>query len=308
MPKLLVLLLGLALPDIPAVLAQKPADVTELPGVVVTAPVNQQSEPYWIKPEKVILENDLRRNREAGLGDMLSRELGISSSSFGPGASRPIIRGQDSSRIRILESGVGMGDLSVISPDHAVATETLNASRIEILRGPATLLYGSGTSNGVVNVINDRIPDRMYKSAQGHFEGRFNSAMEERSGIFSASGSRGQISWNIEGAKRKTDDIKIPGRADPANPDSGLGVVRNSAIDSSNVSVGSSYIGELGYVGLSVTHLENFYGIPGPEGAKIDMGQTRYGLAGELDDPVKGFQQLKMRVNYNDYQHDELEG
>lgn len=308
MPKLLVLLIGLALPDIPAVLAQKPADVTELPGVVVTAPVNQQSEPYWIKPEKVILENDLRRNREAGLGDMLSRELGISSSSFGPGASRPIIRGQDSSRIRILESGVGMGDLSVISPDHAVATETLNASRIEILRGPATLLYGSGTSNGVVNVINDRIPDRMYKSMQGHFEGRFNSAMGERSGIFSASGSRGQISWNIEGAKRKTDDIKIPGRADPANPDSGLGVVRNSAIDSSNISVGSSYIGELGYVGLSVTHLENFYGIPGPEGAKIDMGQTRYGLAGELDDPIKGFQQLKMRVNYNDYQHNELEG
>ena len=308
LPKLLVLLIGLVFQDAPTVYAQKSADVTELPGVVVTAPVNQQSEPYWIKPEKVISENDLRRNREAGLGDMLSRELGISSSSFGPGASRPIIRGQDSSRIQILESGVSMGDLSVISPDHAVATETLNASRIEILRGPATLLYGSGTSNGVVNVINDRIPDRIYKSAQGHFEGRFNSALEERSGIFSASGSRGQVSWNIEGAKRKTNDIKVPGRADPADPESGLGVVRNSAIDSSNISAGGSYIGERGYVGLSVSHLENFYGIPGPEGAKIDLGQTRYGLAGELDDPIKGFQQLKMRVNYNDYQHDELEG
>ncbi len=305
---LFALCVTLMLIEITVVIAQDAVDVTELPGVIVTAPVNQQSEPYWVRPESVVQGDELRRKREAGLGDMLSRELGVSSSSFGPGASRPIIRGQDSSRIRVLESGVGMGDLSVISPDHAVATDTLSASRIEILRGPATLLYGSGTSGGVVNVINDRIPDRLYKSAQGHFEGRFNSALEERSGIFSASGSQGQLSWHIEGAKRKTNDIKIPGRADHSDPDSGLGVVKNSAIDSSNISVGGSYIGEQGYMGLSVLHLENLYGIPGPEGAKIDMAQTRYGLAGELDNPVNGFRQLKMRVNYNDYQHNELEG
>ncbi|WP_244907557.1 TonB-dependent receptor [Nitrosomonas aestuarii] len=293
--------------DMPAASAQETIDVSELPGVIVTAPANQQSEPYWVKPEKVLQGDDLRRKREVGLGDTLSRELGISSSSFGPGASRPIIRGQDSSRVRVLESGVSMGDLSVISPDHAVATEMLNTSQIEILRGPATLLYGSGTSGGIVNVITGRMPDRLFKSTQGQFEGRFNSALEERSGVFSASGSQGQISWSIEGAKRKTNDIKIPGRADINNTDSGLGVVKNSAIDSSNISVGTSYIGERGYVGLSVSRLENFYGIPGPEGAKVDMGQTRYGLAGELDNPIKGFDQLKMRVNFNDYQHDELE-
>ncbi|HBV21198.1 MAG TPA: TonB-dependent receptor, partial [Nitrosomonas sp.] len=162
----------------PLVFAQAAVDVTKLPGVIVTAPANQQSEPYWVKPDRVLQGDDLRRKREAGLGDTLSRELGVSSSSFGPGASRPIIRGQDSSRVRVLESGVSMGDLSVISPDHAVATETLNVSQIEILRGPATLLYGSGASGGIVNVITDRMPDRLYKSTQGQFEGRFNSALE----------------------------------------------------------------------------------------------------------------------------------
>ncbi|SER24997.1 iron complex outermembrane recepter protein [Nitrosomonas sp. Nm51] len=302
-----VLAIALILSQASVVFAQALTDVAELPGMVVTAPADQRSDPDWVRPEKVLREDALRRKREAGLGDMLSREPGVSSSSFGPGASRPIIRGQDSSRTRVLESGVGMGDLSVISPDHAVASDTLNISRIEILRGPATLLYGSGTSGGVVNVISARIPDRMYKSAQGHFEGRFNSALEERSGVFSASGGHGQFAWHVDGAKRKTSDVKIPGRADPDNPDSENGVIRNSAIDSSNVSAGGSYIGERGYVGVSVSRLDNFYGIPGPESAKIDMDQTRYGLSGELDSPARGFQKLKMRINYNDYQHDELE-
>ncbi|MDR4515649.1 TonB-dependent receptor domain-containing protein [Nitrosomonas sp.] len=305
--RLAVLAIAFGLFETPVAFAQKLDDVAELPGLTVTAPVNFGSEPDWVRPEKVLQEDELRRKREASLGDMLSRELGVSSSSFGPGASRPIIRGQDSSRIQVLESGVGMGDLSVISPDHAVASDTLNASKIEILRGPATLLYGSGTSGGVVNVISERIPDRMFKSPQGHFEGRFNSALEERSGVFSASGSQGQLAWHIDGAKRKTNDVKIPGRADRTNSDSESGVIRNSAIDSSNISAGASYIGERGYVGLSVSRLDNFYGIPGPELAKIDMNQTRYGLAGELDNPVWGFQKLKMRVNYNDYRHDELE-
>jgi len=183
----------------------------------------------------------------------------------------------------------------------------LNASRIEILRGPSTLLYGSGVSGGVVNVINDRIPDRLFKVPQANFEGRFNSALEERNGALNASGSLGKISWNIEGAKRKTNDVHIPGLANVNDPDGVIGFVRNSAIDTSNLSVGSSYVGERGFLGMSISRLENFYGIPGPEGAKIDMSQTRYALASDVDNPLKGFQQLKARFNYNDYQHNELE-
>ncbi|WP_394808041.1 TonB-dependent receptor [Nitrosomonas sp.] len=279
----------------------------ELPSVQITAPNASSAESSGVKADIVLQGDRLRRKRETNLGDTLSHELGVTSSSFGPGAGRPIIRGQDGPRVQVLENGVGTGDLSIISPDHAVATETLNASRIEILRGPSTLLYGSGVSGGVVNVVNDRIPDRLFKTPQANFEGRFNSALEERNGALNASGSLGRMSWNIEGAKRKTNDVHIPGRANPNDPNSEVGFIRNSAIDSSNLSVGSSYIGDRGFVGMSVSKLENFYGIPGPEGAKIDMSQTRYGLAGDLDNPLKGFQQLKVRFNYNDYQHKELE-
>ncbi len=298
---LLVLLL-----DAPDSHAQTTSKDVELPDVVITAPATSSPESAGFKADTVVQGDRLRRNRAANLGDTLSHELGVSSSSFGPGAGRPIIRGQDGPRVQVLENGIGTGDLSVISPDHAVATETLNASRIEILQGPATLLYGSGVSGGAVNVINARIPDRLFKTPQGNFEGRFNSALEERSGALSASGSMGKMSWNLEGNKRLTNDVHIPGRANVHDPNSDVGFIRNSAIDTSNLSAGGSYVGERGFIGVSVSRLDNLYGIPGPEGSKIDMGQTRYGLAGDLDNPLKGFEQLKVRFNYNDYRHNEL--
>lgn len=290
-----------------SIYAQNAPKNIQLPGVKITAPTTSSAESTGFKADMIIHRDRLRQKREANLGDTLAHELGVTSSSFGPGSGRPIIRGQDGERVRVMENSMGTGDISVISPDHAVATETLNATRIEILRGPSTLLYGSGVSGGIVNVLNDRIPDRLFKTPQANFEGRFNSALEERSGVLTASGSKGQVSWNIEGMKRKTNDIHIPGRANPNDPESEIGLVRNSAIDSSNLSAGSAYIGERGFVGMSISRLENFYGIPGPEGAKIDMGQTRYGLAGDLDNPLKGFQQLRTRFTYNDYQHKELE-
>lgn len=304
--ELLVVILVLLLPDIPAVHAQRVNKNVELPGVVITAPTASSGESTGIKADTVVQGDRLRRNRETNLGDTLSHELGVSSTSFGPGAGRPIIRGQDGPRVQVLENGIGTGDISTISPDHAVATETLSASRIEILRGPSTLLYGSGVSGGVVNVVNERIPDRLFKTPQANFEGRFNSALEERNGVLTASGSKGQVSWNIEGVKRKTNDVHIPGRADINDPNSDVGFIKNSAIDSSNLSVGGAYVGERGFMGVSISRLDNFYGIPGAEGAKIDMGQTRYGLAGDLDNPLKGFEQLKVRFNYNDYRHNEL--
>ena len=286
--------------------AQTAGRNVELPGVMITAPVSNSAESSGLKADTVVQGDRLRRNRAANLGDTLSHELGVSSSSFGPGAGRPIIRGQDGPRVQVLENGIGTGDLSVISPDHAVATETLNASRIEILQGPATLLYGSGVSGGVVNVINARIPDRMFKTPQANFEGRFNSALEERSGALNASGSMGKMSWYLEGNKRITSDVHIPGRANVHDPNSDVGFIRNSAIDASNLSVGGSYVGERGFIGVSIARLDNLYGIPGPEGSKIDMAQTRYGLAGDWDNPLRGFEQLKVRFNYNDYRHNEL--
>jgi iron complex outermembrane receptor protein len=294
---------------VPPVQAQAIPKDSVLPPVVVTgAPFENRSELDMAQPVSVLRGDDLRRKREASLGDTLSRELGVASSSFGPGAGRPIIRGLDGPRIRVLENGIGTLDLSSISPDHAVTAESLNASQIEILRGPATLLYGSGVSGGIVNVVNDRIPSQRFKSVKGDFEARGNTATEERTGAFNASGSAGQASWSIGGFRRKTGDYHIPGRANENDPNSRKGIVENSAVNSAGVSAGVSFVGERGFIGGSFSHLESKYGVPSPEGSKIDLNQNRYDLSGELDNPVIGFEKLKVRMGYNDYKHNEVEG
>ena len=277
------------------------------PVVVTATPFENRGELDMAQPVSVLRGDDLRRKREASLGDTLSRELGVASSSFGPGAGRPIIRGLDGPRIRVLENGIGTLDISSISPDHAVTTESLNASQIEILRGPATLLYGSGASGGVVNVVNNRIPSQLFKSPKGDLEVRGNTATEERTGAFNAAGSMRQMSWSIGGFRRKTDDYHIPGRANESDPASPKGIVENSAVNSGGLSGGASFVGERGFLGGSVGHLESKYGIPGPEGARIDLKQTRYDFSSELDKPVAGFEKLKVRMGYNDYKHAEIE-
>ncbi|MCC2681664.1 MAG: TonB-dependent receptor [Nitrosospira multiformis] len=291
-----------------SVQAQKAEKIEVLNPVVVTAtPFEDRTELDIAQPVSILKGDDLRRKREASLGDTLSHELGVTSSFFGPGAGRPIIRGLDGPRVRVLENGIGTLDISSISPDHAVTAESLNASQIEILRGPSTLLYGSGASGGVVNVVNGRIPKQLFKSIKGNIEARGNTATEERAGAFNASGSIGQASWSVGGFKRKTDDYHIPGRANESDPGSRKGIVENSAINSGGLSGGGSYVGERGFVGGSISRMDNEYGIPGPEGSKIDLKQTRYDLAGELDKPMVGFERLKVRMGYNDYKHNEIE-
>ena len=272
--------------------------VTELPSVVVTtSPFKDRSDLDMAQPVTVLKGEDLRRKRESSIGDTLSRELGVASSSFGPGAGRPIIRGLDGPRVQVLENGISTLDLSTTSPDHAVAVESFNASQIEILRGPAVLLYGGGATGGVVNVVTGRVPSRLFKSPTGDVEIRGNTATEERSGAFNAKGSPGQhFSWSVGGFKRKTSDYDTP-----------VGRVRNSAINSEGISIGGSFVGERGFLGGSVSRLENEYGVPSPEGSKIDLKQTRYDLSGELDRPLIGFEKLKVRMGYNDYKHNEIE-
>ena len=163
---------------------------TKLPAVTITAdPFGNHTELDTAQPASVLKGDRLRHKREASLGDTLSGELGVASSSFGPGAGRPIIRGLDGPRIQILENGMDILDVSTTSPDHAVTVESLNASQIEVLRGPATLLYGGGSIGGIVNVVNNKIPRRLFKSFTGNFEGRGNTTTEEKSGAFNVNGS-----------------------------------------------------------------------------------------------------------------------
>lgn len=144
-----------------------------MPELVITStPFKDRSELNMTQPTSILQGDNLRRKRETSLGDTLINEVGVTSSSFGPGAGRPIIRALDGPRIQVLENGIGSLDVSSLSPDHPVAIETLNASQIEILRGPATLLYGGGATGGVVNTVNRNIPNQLYKTLTGSFEAR----------------------------------------------------------------------------------------------------------------------------------------
>jgi iron complex outermembrane recepter protein len=308
-------------------LAEDLSKTIKLPEIIITStPFKDRSELNMTQPTTVLHGENFRRKREITLGDTLSTELGVASSSFGPGAGRPIIRALDGPRIQVLENGIGTLDVSSLSPDHAVTIETLNATQIEILRGPATLLYGGGATGGIVNAVTGRIPNELFKSLSGNFEVRGNTATEERTGSFNVKHSFGQTSWSVGAFKRKTGDYSIPGQAiinsasqihnepndhdddhDHQNVNNKKNVVRNSAVDSQGLSVGGSYVGERGFFGGSVSLLESKYGIPTPEQPTIDLTQARYNLAGELENPLTGLEKLKVRMGYNDYKHDELE-
>ncbi len=289
--------------------AEETNNPVELQSVTVTStPFEDRNELEMAQPVTVLQGEDLRRKRSTSLGDTLSNELGVSSSSYGPAASRPIIRGMDGPRIKVMENGIDSLDLSSVSPDHGVSIESLNASQIEILRGPATLLYGGNAMGGVVNVVSGRIPDRLFKSVNGNIEVRGNTATEERSGGVNLMGSINRsISWRVGGFKRKTEDYDIPGHAIKNDPDSSKGVVKNSATDSESVSLGTSYIGEKGFLGGSFSRFLSEYEIPTPESPTIDLKQSRFDLAGELDNPFIGFEKLKIRAGYNNYDHNEIE-
>ena len=276
--------------------------------VVVTAsPFDGQSDLNMAQPASVLRGERLDRRQATTLGDTLATEPGVQSSYFGPGAGRPIIRGQDGARVRVLDGGVGTGDASAISPDHQVTAEPITARQIEILRGPATLLYGTGAIGGVVNVSTNRIPDSRQEGVTATAEARGASGTHERAGVFQLDGGKDDFAWHLDGYKRKTGDYKIPGaqiRNDPASP---RGRVPNSDTDSDGFSLGGSLVGDRGYLGASYQKLNSKYGIPTPEAATIDMHQHRIDVAGELRDPLPGFTRARVRIRNSDYEHKEIE-
>src|SRR3954466_12960575 len=147
-----------------------------VPQVVVTAtPFGNSASDQILTPAKVVAGDELRDKVGSSLGETLQNELGVSASAFGAGASRPIIRGMEGSRVKMLENGMATSDVSGLSNDHAVASEGAVARQIEILRGPAALLYGSGAIGGLVNVVNDRIPTELGAPLSGTAETRYST-------------------------------------------------------------------------------------------------------------------------------------
>jgi iron complex outermembrane recepter protein len=163
-----------------------------------------------VVPVLVLNGRELSLTRESTIGETLNRTPGVSATYFGPNASRPIIRGMDGDRIKIMQNGVGALDASALSPDHAVAVDPLIAEQIEVIRGPATVLYGAGAVGGVVNIIDHRIPKEPLNGVMGRGETRFGGANNERSGAAVIDVGNGTFAIHADVYTRRTDDLSIP--------------------------------------------------------------------------------------------------
>jgi iron complex outermembrane receptor protein len=263
---------------------------------VRASPFAGHSDLEMAQPASVLRGERLQRRQSPTLGETLSSEPGVQSSAFGAGSARPIIRGMDGPRIRVMDGGVGTADLSTISPDHAVTGDPATARQIEVLRGPATLLYGSGASGGVVNVVTNRIPESRQEGLFGAVEARAASGTGENAGSVILDGGARDFAWHLDGYKRNTGDYAIPG-----------GRLANSFTRSDGFSLGGSWVGDRGYLGASYQAISSYYGIPTPDASRIDMRQHRADLAGELFDPLPGFTRLRAKLRDSRYRHDEIE-
>lgn len=275
--------------------------------LVVTGNPDARSAFDLAQGASVLSGHQLHLNEQATLGDTLAATPGVNATYYGPGASRPIIRGLGGDRVRMLDNGVGSLDASNISPDHNVSVEPLLVDRIEVLRGPATLLYGSSAVGGVVNVIDNRIPSAAPdRPVEGRVEARYGSAANERTGIAAVTAGNAGFAFQVDGLRTETDDVSIPGYGDPSNP-SDYGKLFNSAISTKSGSVGGTGFWSEGNAGAAVSEYDTVYGIPGDEPIHIDMKQRRADFRAEIDQPFAIFSSAKARFGLANYRHAEVD-
>lgn len=274
--------------------------------VTVSAnPLGKDETMQILSPTKVLSGSELRSKIGSSLGETLGSELGVSASGFGAGASRPIIRGLEGPRVKILQNGMTVADVSGLSNDHAVASETASSQQIEILRGPAALLYGSGAIGGLVNVVDGRIPTSISKQLNGEAEIKYASVNAEKSASFFLDGSVNDIALHFDGNHRNTDDYKIPGYADVYARTDIKDRLPSSFTHERSLGFGASLIQSWGHVGASIQDMVDRYGIPTDERSFIDLQQTRYDIDAAVYRPFLIFDAFKFKLGATDYAHTE---
>lgn len=262
------------------------------------------------QPVDVVEGAGLAQRLQPTLGETLSAQVGVNSTFFGQGASRPVIRGLGGDRIRILEGGIGAGDVSDTSPDHAVTVNTITTDRVEVIRGPATLLYGSSALGGVVNTSDSRIANYLPDDAvSGSAAASIGSVADERHGAVSLNGRVGHLVLHGDVSRLVATDYDVPGFAKTTPEDGDVkGTVPNSAVASDGAAVAATYVGDIGYLGVSYSGWNSLYGSPAEEEVKLDVKQRRVDVQGEITTPFAFLRGAKLRFGRNDYRHLELEG
>lgn len=306
------------------------------PEIVVTASGLDLKAHETATPVVTLSGEELIHRRQATLGDTLGGQPGISFDNFGGGASRPVIRGQTAPRVKALSDGANIQDAAAISPDHAITTEPLLLRGIEVLRGPAALLYGGGAIGGAVNLLDEKVPTALPENGiTGVVEGRLGTADDERSVVGGVTVGAGPFALRAEGVYRDSNDYRVPGGFGERHVD-------GSYNQTSTVSLGGSWIGDGGYLGVAYTRQRSEYGLPGhsheyedchPHGSSLHCGghghddddhdhdhdheheevpfvklrSERFDIRSEYSDPLPGFEKVRFRMAFTDYEHDEIE-
>ncbi len=312
-------------------------DTIDLEAVVVTASPFVERKEELVVPAGELTGESLQRSADSSLGATLSGEPGVHSTYYGPGAGRPVIRGFDGDRIRILNQGTDSFDVSQTSPDHGVSIEPLFADDIEVVRGPASLLYGNAAIGGVVNVMGKELPrERALAPFAGQVETSYGSVSDEKSIGAAFQGGQGDFAWSLGFLDRQSNDFEIPGFAESAyqmeaeeaehapEEEPVFGVLENSFVDTRSGYLGLAWFGDRSSLAVSYSEYANDYGVPGhshahghdeqggdehgEEAVTIDLDQSRFTLRGEVADPVDFLESLELDLTFGDYTHRELEG
>ena len=288
--------------------------------IIITGSPIAKSEDDIIIGASSMNKEELSQQLSGTIGETIKNEPGVSSTFFGPGASRPVIRGQSGNRVAILTDGLGALDASSASPDHAVSIDPASAERVEIIRGPGILRYGSAATGGVVNILDGRIKSKLPDQSFGANLRVGASSVDQGWEIAGASDltlidRQGQgLVLHIDAAKRKTDDYDIPGFAKSYHQRIKDGVqggrdhLLNSATKVDSGAIALTWLGQRGNLGVAVKQTDSFYGVPGgDEQVSIDLTQIRYDMKGQLDIQAGPFTRLQMVAGYGDYRHAEIE-
>ena len=279
-------------------------EIKELDPIVVESSPLQPDASAVTQAWTVLKGNELDRARANTIGDslgLLANEPGLTQSFFGPSASRPIIRGLDKYRVRMLQNGVDTFGVSSSSEDHAVPIDPLMIERIEVLRGSSALLYGGNAIGGVINVIDRNIPTQAYSGfSGGSFTSNYSSINKGWSAGVNAYGGSDSLSFQINGLEKEYWDYDSPS-----------GKIKNSMGDRSIFGFGASHIMKNGYAGFSFSQYENSYNIPGGEHAekksRIEMENDRFEVRSEIEIADSDWlKSIELHLGFGDYEHSEI--
>ncbi len=282
--------------------------------IPVTVTGNPLGATDLIAPAAQYSGNELLFRSQTTLGETLDGTPGVSSTYFGPNASRPIIRGLDGDRVRVLNNGGSVADVSSLSYDHAVTADPLSVERVEVLRGPGALLYGGNAVGGVVNVLDSRIPREPLFDAKGGASGKADLAIAsgntERSAAAMLDAGSDRFALHADAFQRTTADVAVPvdlACSKPGAP-SMARTICNSSSKTRGAAVGGSVFFSRGYLGVSASQFVSNYGTVAEDEVTIDMKSQRYAIDGALHGLSGPLQSVKVHLGQSDYHHTEFVG